>query len=230
MKLVARVTLHVRIANRVGEDSSCRGGIVHSRCGCSRALVEGPKSSTALWRFRVSTSNSLIGLSRPQTHTHLRQIDHTYVQQDIRVYEDDHMQPPKRQYPNPKALWRFRVSTSNSLNGRTWPLPNTPMCHIDHTYAQQDIRVYEDDHFEPPIRQSKNSMALYHFQITFTYGRSTRPSIPFTLFLLSRPLEQLEFIRFSNFPAEICFVPPTPPQRFILPHNFQSRYRRHLAH
>ncbi len=104
MKLVARVTLHVRIANRVVEDSCCRGGIVHIRFGFSRALVEGPKSS--------------------------------------------------------KALWRFRVSTSNSLNGRTWPLPNTPMCHIDHTYAQQDIRVYEDDHFEPPKRQYQNPKAL----------------------------------------------------------------------
>jgi len=46
-----------------------------------------------------------------------------------------------------KALWRFRASTSNSPSGRTRPLPNTPMCHIDHTCAQQDIRVYEGDHF-----------------------------------------------------------------------------------
>jgi hypothetical protein len=39
---------------------------------------------------------------------------------------------------------------------------------------------------------------LYHFQITIFCGRSNRPSIPvapLTLFLLSRPLEQLEFIR-----------------------------------
>ena len=47
---------------------------------------------------------------------------------------------------------------------------------------------------------------LYHFQITLMCGRINRPFIPLTLFLLSRPLEQLEFIRFSNFPAEICFV------------------------
>ena len=47
---------------------------------------------------------------------------------------------------------------------------------------------------------------LYHFQITLKCGRINRPSIPITLFLLSRPLEQLEFIRFSNFRAEICFV------------------------
>ena len=29
---------------------------------------------------------------------------------------------------------------------------------------------------------------------------------------------------------EPYFVPPTRPQRFILPRPFQSRYRRHLAH
>ena len=69
---------------------------------------------------------------------------------------------------------------------------------------------------------------LYHFQITLICGRFNRPSIPLTLFLLSRPLEQLEFIRLSNFIAESCFVPPTRPQRFILPRYFQSRYRRHL--
>ena len=71
---------------------------------------------------------------------------------------------------------------------------------------------------------------LYHFQITLFCGRFNRPSIQLTLFLLSRPLEQLEFIRSSNLPAEIYFViyPVSRPQRFILPRNFQSRYRRHL--
>jgi hypothetical protein len=33
------VKCHVRIANRLGEDSYCRGGIVNIRCGCSRALL-----------------------------------------------------------------------------------------------------------------------------------------------------------------------------------------------
>ena len=47
----------------------------------------------------------------------------------------------------PTALWRFRASTSNSSSGRSWPQTYTHMCHIDHTCAQQDIRVYEDDHF-----------------------------------------------------------------------------------
>ena len=72
---------------------------------------------------------------------------------------------------------------------------------------------------------------LYHFQITFLCGHINRHIIPLTLFLLSYPLEQLEFIRVSNLPAEIWFVfPDTRPQPSILPRYFQSRYRRHLAH
>ena len=71
---------------------------------------------------------------------------------------------------------------------------------------------------------------LYHFQITFLCGHINRHIIPLTLFLLSYPLEQLEFIRSSNFRAENSFVPVTRPQPSILPRYFQSRYRRHLAH
>ena len=33
---ILRAVLHIRIANQVGEDSYCRGGIVHIRFGCSR--------------------------------------------------------------------------------------------------------------------------------------------------------------------------------------------------
>ena len=43
---------------------------------------------------------------------------------------------------------------------------------------------------------------LYHFQITLFCGHINRPFIPLTFFLLSRPLEQLEFIRSSNSSAE----------------------------
>ena len=96
--ILARVTLHLRIANQLGEDSYCRGGIVNTRCGCCCALLEQPKSSTALWRFRVSTSNSPSGRAWPIPNTQNGQIDHNYSQQDIRVYEDDHFQQPKRQY------------------------------------------------------------------------------------------------------------------------------------
>jgi len=85
------VTLHARIANGVVEDSYCRGGIVNTWCGCSHARSVRPKSPTALWRFRVSTSNSPSGRSRPQNDTHVRNIYHTYAQQDIRVYGDDHI-------------------------------------------------------------------------------------------------------------------------------------------
>jgi len=85
------VTLHVRIANWVGEDSRCRGGIVNIRFGFSCALLERPEDSKALWRFRVSTSNSPSGRTRPQTNTQFRHIYYTYARQDIRVYEDDHI-------------------------------------------------------------------------------------------------------------------------------------------
>ena len=155
------VTLHLRIANRlVTTDSRCRGGIVHIRGVCSCAHLERRSRPKALWRFRASTSNSLSdrssaayrhafssyssysrstryssmwrlplsaaieAVSESQgalavsckyfkqskwpflaaTNTHIRQIDHTYAQQDIRVCGDDHFQPPKRQYKIPKAL------------------------------------------------------------------------------------------------------------------------------
>ena len=104
------VALHVRIANLLVMGSRCRGGIVHIRCVCSRALLVWPQSSKALWRFRVSTPNSPIDLFRPHTHTHIRCNHHTYAQQVIRVYEDDHLKLPKRQYQNPTALWILRVS------------------------------------------------------------------------------------------------------------------------
>ena len=57
----ACVKFRFRIANRVGEDSCCRGGIVHIRSVCSRALLVTLLCPTALWRFRVSTSNSPSG-------------------------------------------------------------------------------------------------------------------------------------------------------------------------
>ena len=98
------VALHVRIANRLVTDSCCRGGIVDTRGGCSRALFVPPKSPTALWRFRASTSNSPSGLSRLHTNTHMRQIYHTYAQQGIRVCGVDPFQPPKWQSKNPKAI------------------------------------------------------------------------------------------------------------------------------
>ena len=108
------ISRRARIANLVGEDSCCREGIVNIRVDFSRERLVWPQSSKALWRFRASTSNSPSGRSRLPTYTHkkvrLRHIHQIYVQQDIRVYEDDHFQPPKRQYPNPKALSPLRVS------------------------------------------------------------------------------------------------------------------------
>ena len=66
------VTLRARIANSVVEDSYCRGGIVNTRGGCSHARSVRPKSPTALWRFRVSTSNSPSGRAWPLHNTRVR--------------------------------------------------------------------------------------------------------------------------------------------------------------
>ena len=57
--LILNITLRPRIANQMVMGSRCRGGIVHSRGGCSRARTRTAPSPKALWRFRVSTSNSL---------------------------------------------------------------------------------------------------------------------------------------------------------------------------
>ena len=95
---VSNIKFLVRIANQMGEDSRCREGMVHSRVGFSRA------------------------------HS---------VRRDARA------RSVRRE--SPKALWRFRVSTANSPSGRTWLHPYTLLRHIDHTYVQQDIQVYEGD-------------------------------------------------------------------------------------
>jgi hypothetical protein len=102
--LPSRITLHLRIANRVVEDSYCRGGIVHIRCGysCERSVRRHcPK---ALWRFRASASNSLNGRNWPHTHTHIHNIYQIFARVDIRVYEDDHCEPRELQYPNSNGL------------------------------------------------------------------------------------------------------------------------------
>ena len=98
------VALHVRIANLLVMDSCCRGGIVNIRGGCSGVPRIRSERSKALWRFRASTSNSPSGRNLLHFYTHMCCIHHIYAQQDIRVYEDDHCEPPDRQYQNPKAL------------------------------------------------------------------------------------------------------------------------------
>ena len=87
----ARVTLRARIANHLVMDSYCRGGIVNTRCVYSGVLVVPLLRPKALWRFRASTSNSLIGRTWPPADTLIRHIHHTYAQQDIRVCGDDHI-------------------------------------------------------------------------------------------------------------------------------------------
>ena len=98
------VTRRLRIANHMVMDSCCRGDIVNIRDDFSRARSARRQSSTALWRFRASTSNSPSDHSRPQTDTQIRYIYQTYARQDIRVCEDDHLKPPIGQLANPKAL------------------------------------------------------------------------------------------------------------------------------
>ena len=53
----------------------------------------------------------------------------------------------------PEALWRFRVSTSNILSGRSW-LQHTRTCVWPS--INNSIRVCGDDHFESLSWQSKN--------------------------------------------------------------------------
>jgi len=105
-----RAVLLLRTTSLLGEDSSCRGGSVNIRFDFSRERLARPDSPKALWRFRASTSISPSGRSRLHSHTHLRHIYHTCAQQDIRVYEDDHFEPPIRQSNNPKALSLLHVS------------------------------------------------------------------------------------------------------------------------
>ena len=109
-----RTILHVRIANQLGEDSRCRGGIVHIRGGCSCVRGIRCPRPTALWRFRASTSNSSSGRSWLPTYTHLRYIYHTFAQQDIRVCGDDHFEPQKRQYQKrTKTLAKMQSNDTN---------------------------------------------------------------------------------------------------------------------
>ena len=105
--LPRRVTRRFRIANHMVMDSCCRGGIVDTRGGCSRALFVPPKSPKAIWRFRASTSNSPSGRTWPQTDTALRYIYYIYAQQDIRVCGDDHFQPPNGSTRIPRRFGFF---------------------------------------------------------------------------------------------------------------------------
>ena len=166
-------------------------------------------SPTALWRFRASTSNSPSGrtwlpITRPFAILIILTLN--------KIFEYVEMTILSRPMAVPKSQGALASSRKY-------------LSHLEMTvFGSTCTRILID-------RTLICNAILYHFQITLICGRINRPIIPLTLFLLSRPLEQLEFIRLSNLPAEICFVSPvTRPQRFILPRNFQSRYRRHLSH
>ena len=97
----------LRETNRLGEDSRCRGGIVNTRGGCSRARSRTARPSQGALAVSCKYfKQSKWPFSAAYQHA-VSYIDHTYAQQDIRVCGDDHLQPPKRQYSNPKALCFF---------------------------------------------------------------------------------------------------------------------------
>ena len=110
MMILVRVTPRARIANRLVKDSRLRGGIVNILSDCARVRIVRRESSTALWRFRVSTSSSLSDQFWPHTNTLIHRICRIFSQRDIRVCEDDRDELRMRQFSNPMALWRFRVS------------------------------------------------------------------------------------------------------------------------
>ena len=83
MMTMLRAAVHLRTTSLLVMDSRCRGGIAHSGFGLSGVHSVRPESPKALWRFRVSTANSLSGRTWPQTDTPIRYIDHTYAQKDI---------------------------------------------------------------------------------------------------------------------------------------------------
>ena len=122
--------LRVRIANPMVMDSYCRGGIVHIRGRLFFSLFSYGQSSTALWRFRVSTSNS----PSDRSCSFMRYIYHTYAQQDIRVCEDDHL----------------KLSLSLSLS--------------------RDDRFGQHIHTHSNDRTPICNAILYHFQITLSCG------------------------------------------------------------
>jgi len=160
------ITLRARIANLLVTGSRCRGGIVNSLGGCTGGLTVRRLHSKALWLLRVSTSNSLSDHSRPQLNTHFRYIHRIHAQRDIRGCGDDHFQPPRRQFSNPKALWRLRVSTSSSLSDHSRPHTHTQIRYIHRIHARRDIRGCGDDHFQPPWRQSSNPTAFWLLRVS----------------------------------------------------------------
>ena len=79
----------LRIANHMVMDSRCRGGIVHIRVGCSRALCTARKFHGALAVSCKYFKQSQVAVLGRNQHAH-SYIHHTHAQQDIRVCGDDH--------------------------------------------------------------------------------------------------------------------------------------------
>ena len=77
-------------------------------------------------------------------------------------------------------------------------------------------------------RATIREAVLQHLEITFICCHSNRPFIPLALFHFSRPLEQLEFVRSSNFLAKPGLIYHSSSLIFlspghVIPHQFQRR-------
>ena len=108
--ILVRVTLRVRIANPMVKGSCYRGGIVHIRFGsflCASRTASSSHGALAVSckYFKQSKWPFLAACA----HAYFVDIYHTYAQQDIRVYEDDHFEPPMRQYDTSQGALDFFV-------------------------------------------------------------------------------------------------------------------------
>ena len=108
------VTLHLRKTSLLVEDSCCRGGIVHIRFGCSCALFERASESHGALAVSCKYFKQSKWPFWPHFHTHLRYIHQTYARQDIRVCEDDHVEPPIGSIESQGALTSSRKYLSHS--------------------------------------------------------------------------------------------------------------------
>ena len=98
------VALHVRIANHLVEDSCCRGGIVNTRFGCSRARLVRPESQGALAVSCKYFKQSKWPFSAAYTHAHIAIFIKLTLNKIFEYVEMTIFSRPSGSSPNPKAL------------------------------------------------------------------------------------------------------------------------------
>ena len=92
-------------------DSRCRGGIVNTRCGFSRVrLVRLQSSHGALAVSCKYFKQSKWPFLAAYSHAHFAILIILTLNKIFEYVEMTILQPPKRQYQNPKALSLLRVS------------------------------------------------------------------------------------------------------------------------